>query len=589
MAATISTEVYQFRSKLIAHLRKSCGEHHFLDNITNVRIHRQQSVADFIIPAKCVRSFLSDNSVISSSITAIPNLSQDWPIRVAEATLDSKSGILLKLDRSCTFQKTLTRHLSLGTKVFYQGSGKPVPPVLILSGCRCKAESNNVNLEKRNQLRCELVAHHLKSVCKLFGAEVKLVNIPGKDLSPTVCRLTGRGEVLYQSDDNHKTSAESRQSIMENFRRSLKKHLEIQKTKKMDRSEQNIPSKSATQSCQKGSFISENTSASIDLRHVLDSQKLLVGKRGYSSNLAEVEVLTSTGSPCNTLQQCVELEEAAADIAEDSIPVVVHISVPSQSFLQQKVDLLWRTLSEKSERFQQVHTTIGPVSLSDTHGGGSDVGDVESIVALYDAELREASAVKYGDDIQELETEQQRRAVLVKAAITFDILSTALGSTVKLDLSPKTESSESRRGVFVLYNYARLATLFDRFNGEVTKGVYPPLPPLNEVHFDVLREEEEWKLLFCYVMQFPDILRETLGDLYSSTLPFFNPNPHKVSSFLYNLSRDLSVYYSRTHILVEPREHLLPTMYARLYLLKSVMLVMKEGLDLLDIEPLLQM
>lgn len=107
--------------------------------------------------------------VISSSITAIPNLSHDWPIRVAEATLNSKSGVLLKLDRSYTFQNTLTKHLSHGTKVFYHESGKPVPPVLILSACRCKAGSNNVNLEKRNQLRCELVAHHLKSVCKLFG------------------------------------------------------------------------------------------------------------------------------------------------------------------------------------------------------------------------------------------------------------------------------------------------------------------------------------------------------------------------------------------------------------------------------------
>lgn len=80
--------------------------------------------------------------------------------------------------------------------------------------------------------------------------------------------------------------------------------------------------------------------------------------------------------------------------------MVVHIAVPSQSFHQQKVDLLWRTLSEKSQRFQQVHTTTGPVSVSGNHGGGLNVGDVESIVALYDAELREASAVKYGDDIQ---------------------------------------------------------------------------------------------------------------------------------------------------------------------------------------------
>ncbi len=64
---------------------------------------------------------------------------------------------------------------------------------------------------------------------------------------------------------------------------------------------------------------------------------------------------------------------------------------------------------------------------------------------------------------------------------------------------------------------------------------------------------------------------------------------HKVAQFLLDLARDLSSYYSRVHVLVEPKPQLLPTMYGRLMLLKAVQQVMHNALHLLGLKPLAQL
>ncbi len=64
---------------------------------------------------------------------------------------------------------------------------------------------------------------------------------------------------------------------------------------------------------------------------------------------------------------------------------------------------------------------------------------------------------------------------------------------------------------------------------------------------------------------------------------------HKVAPFLLELARDLSSYYSRVHVLVEPKPQLLPTMHARLVLLKAVQQVMHNALSLLGLTPLAQL
>ena len=77
---------------------------------------------------------------------------------------------------------------------------------------------------------------------------------------------------------------------------------------------------------------------------------------------------------------------------------------------------------------------------------------------------------------------------------------------MKLDLSEssfasedgvtsRTRDSATSSGVFVMYNCARLATLLRRFEQEVERGTYPPLPPVDEIKFELLREEVKFRRL----------------------------------------------------------------------------------------------
>jgi len=40
-----------------------------------------------------------------------------------------------------------------------------------------------------------------------------------------------------------------------------------------------------------------------------------------------------------------------------------------------------------------------------------------------------------------------------------------------------------------LYNCARLAKLFQNFEENVHKGIYPALPPVNDVDFNLLHDQ----------------------------------------------------------------------------------------------------
>ena len=58
-----------------------------------------------------------------------------------------------------------------------------------------------------------------------------------------------------------------------------------------------------------------------------------------------------------------------------------------------------------------------------------------------------------------------------------------------VDVAGQSRDAASTSGVFVMYNCARLATLLRRFETEVERKTYPPLPPVSDVDFTNLHEE----------------------------------------------------------------------------------------------------
>ena len=55
------------------------------------------------------------------------------------------------------------------------------------------------------------------------------------------------------------------------------------------------------------------------------------------------------------------------------------------------------------------------------------------------------------------------------------------------DSSISTKGSKS--GTFVMYNCARLATLFEGYKCSVEQGLYPTFPPVSSLDFSLLRDE----------------------------------------------------------------------------------------------------
>lgn len=55
------------------------------------------------------------------------------------------------------------------------------------------------------------------------------------------------------------------------------------------------------------------------------------------------------------------------------------------------------------------------------------------------------------------------------------------------DNSISTKGTKS--GTFVMYNCARLATLFEGYRCSVEKGLYPTFPPVSSLDFSLLHDE----------------------------------------------------------------------------------------------------
>jgi len=110
------------------------------------------------------------------------------------------------------------------------------------------------------------------------------------------------------------------------------------------------------------------------------------------------------------------------------------------------------------------------------------------------------------------------------------------------DSGVKMESDVRFAGAFVLYNYARLATLFAHFERACKNGVYPRLPDVTKVDFSLLKEEEEWELLFHYVLQYPLVVKEAASLKKNGIGIHVDIAAKKISLFLTKLSHAFSSY-----------------------------------------------
>ncbi|NXG77637.1 DALD3 protein, partial [Baryphthengus martii] len=349
--------------------------------------------------------------------------------------------------------------------------------------------------------------------------------------------------------------------------------------------------------CEQGlgrAALPEGVICKVHLKNFVEQQGLV----GYDPNLDVLLVtegkLRALAELQQALLQCTVSHPVAMPASRfpaGNCCSIVHVVNCEEEFQQQQLDLLWRILDPGAHTALQKHLVCGPVKVTNP---SSPIG-ADQYFQLRRRQMYEASVMKYGELAQD-EAWTEVIDTLTAAAIRFEMLSTAHRSQITLDLEDSSISTKgTKSGAFVMYNCARLATLFDTYQRAVERGTYPALPPASELNFSGLREEAsaekgsgEWLLLFNYLLPFPEVLQQA-AQLPPPTKGIrITASTETVCKFLIQLSMDFSSYYNRVHVLGEPFPHLFDQMFARLQLLGAVRDMFHSALATLHLRPLSQ-
>ncbi|CAK6972913.1 DALR anticodon-binding domain-containing protein 3 [Scomber scombrus] len=309
----------------------------------------------------------------------------------------------------------------------------------------------------------------------------------------------------------------------------------------------------------------------INLKRVFQEEGLL----GYDPSLGTCTVHR------DSVSHLAQLDAATADCTV-AMATALHVTSCQDEFRQQQIAMLWRA---SGATHTQRHLVCGPVKTPGSHLTAAQY------LQLRRGQMKEASEMKYGDQV-EGQTWDDIIKVMTSATVRFELLSTVHTSPVTLDVQREGSVSTKgpRGGVFVMYNCARLHTLFDSYERGVGKGLYPEIPDGSELDFSALKEEGEWLLLFNYLIPFSELLDQSGQAIdCEGGGARVNIKTEQICKFLVSLSKDFSSYYNRVHVLGEPLPHLFNQMFCRLYLLRALRELYHSALDTLNLPPIRQL
>lgn len=212
----------------------------------------------------------------------------------------------------------------------------------------------------------------------------------------------------------------------------------------------------------------------------------------------------------------------------------------------------------------KIAVKVGPVM---TPSKQKEKSDVVGLLKQVEKEMEEVEKQR------ESQVVEGSSKLLAAAHVQFELLESNVGQPVVLG-----SKGEQSKVAFVLYNKARICQILRVFEEKVSRGSYPPLPPRKDIDWGLLTEEDEWSLLFLHLMEFSDLIKSI-----SCCLAKGEMRVHKLCQFLVGLAGTFSRYYSRVRVLREPLPQLLPTLFARIHLLKAVEEVIEKALAILDI------
>lgn len=176
--------------------------------------------------------------------------------------------------------------------------------------------------------------------------------------------------------------------------------------------------------------------------------------------------------------------------------------------------------------------------------------------------------------------------ILANATVTFELLSVKPSHPVLIgcgNFAVDKATTNTKGASFILYNAARISTIIQKYNDKVLRGEYPNLPDINNIDFSLLSQEDEWEIIYNFIIRYQLMIKDCLR--YEP----FQTCPQVICTFLTRLCSKFSVYYRKTRILIEAYDHLIPTMIARVYMLHALKVVIQNALAILDIHPVSRM
>ncbi|KAG8435958.1 hypothetical protein GDO86_007162 [Hymenochirus boettgeri] len=480
---------------------------------------------DFLVPSGALRKSFPDGEVPQDLVNKLMSLNSPG-MPCIHNCLQNDAGLIIQLDRPAVFQRVLT---DISPYL------KPVPLDLcsehgtVILNCTPLHSCKSLNELKLSHLRAALVADHLTEVLRLRGVRVHLIpEVHSQEIKSFLHQL----RIFWPSVSDIPSFRET----ISAFKTSLKESVHTD-YKDTDHSED-----------------TEQILFNMHLKSFVEEQNL--AQQGYDPNLDAFLVNEEDLEQLAWVHKCVqETHEEAANCT------ILHVVSCEEEFHQQKLDLLWRILDPSAEGITQKHLICGQVKVLNP----SSPISCSQYFHIRKSQMQEASVMKYGESVQGNRWDEIITC-LASAAVKFEMMSTAHRSQVTLDLEDSSITTKgTKSGAFVMYNCARLATMFESYTSAVQKGLYPEFPRAAELNYSTLKEEGEWLLLFNYIMPFPEVLAQ------SATISLASPGIRVTANTE-----------------AEPLPHLFGVMFPRLQLMRAIQSVLHSALSTLHILPLNQ-
>ncbi|KFO18609.1 DALR anticodon-binding domain-containing protein 3 isoform X2 [Fukomys damarensis] len=501
---------------------------------------RHLRVRDFLAPRCALQARFANGQVPERVLHALVGL-QGPGVAPVLCCAPTPAGLSLQLQRPAVFQRVLGAVASYATPANCASPGLRI--LLHCPSLRCRPGALRLS-----QLRAVLVADHLARALHGQGVCVRLVPaVPDPHMPAFLKKL----RVDWPTASERVSAETLRRLVLAKFT-----------------------------SAQDQDTLPPGVLGRLDLKELVEEQGHGAGYDPNVNNCLVTEEL---------LCVLAELQEAVQHWPEGNYPVlapdsdncmVIHVVSCEEEFQQQKLDLLWWKLDDQAP-LRQKHLICGPVKGA---GAAGTLMTAPEYYELRHAQVCKASALKHGSHLAQDPAWTEISEVLTVATIKFEMLSTAPQSQLLLTDIISTKGTKS--GIFVMYNCARLATLFEGYKRNMEQGLYPTFPSVKSLDFSLLHDEGEWLLLFNSVLPFPDLLSQTAGLACTGPGLHISARTETVCKFLVQLSMDFSSYYNRVHVLGEARPHLFGQMFARLQLLRAIREVLHAGLAMLGLPPL---